>query len=115
MDEQRRITDKLNEWAHQYYVLDNPTVSDKEYDALYDRLKALEAESGVVFDDSPTRRVGGEVLKGFQKHDHIARLYSLDKATTKEELSAFLTRAQKAAGKTPACTVEYKFDGLTFV
>jgi len=113
MDEQRRITDKLNEWAHQYYVLDNPTVSDKEYDALYDRLKALEAESGVVFDDSPTRRVGGEVLKGFQKHDHIARLYSLDKATTKEELSAFLTRAQKAAGKTPACTVEYKFDGLT--
>ncbi|MBQ8428337.1 MAG: NAD-dependent DNA ligase LigA [Clostridia bacterium] len=113
MEEQRRITDQLNEWAHEYYVLDNPTVSDKEYDALYDRLRKMEEESGIVFDDSPTRRVGGEVLKGFQKHNHIARLYSLDKATTKEELSAFLTRVQKSAGKIPVCTVEYKFDGLT--
>ncbi len=113
MDEQRKITDTLNEWARQYYVLDNPTVSDKEYDELYDKLRKMEEESGVVFDDSPTRRVGGEVLKGFQKHNHIARLYSLDKATSEEELSAFLTRVEKSAGKPLVYTAEYKFDGLT--
>lgn len=113
MDEQRRITDQLNEWAKQYYVLDNPTVSDKEYDALYDKLKKMEEQSGVVLPDSPTKRVGGDVLKGFQKHTHIARLYSLDKATTQEGLSSFLTRAEKAAGRFPVSTVEYKFDGLT--
>ncbi len=111
MDRQREITDILNRWAHEYYVLDNPTVSDKEYDALYDELRRLEEESGVVLDDSPTRRVGGEPIKEFVRHQHIARLFSLDKATTKEEVSAFLTRVQKTGD--PICTVEYKFDGLT--
>lgn len=109
---QRELTDILNKWAHEYYVLDNPTVSDKEYDTLYDELRALEEASGVVFPDSPTRRVGGEPIKGFEKHTHIARLYSLDKCVTKEQLSAFLTRVEKVS-KSAAYTVEYKFDGLT--
>lgn len=113
MDRQRELTDILNKWAHEYYVLDNPTVSDKEYDALYDELRALEQASGVVFPDSPTRRVGGEIIKGFEKHTHIARLFSLDKSVTQEELSAFLTRVNKAAGSEQTYTVEYKFDGLT--
>ena len=113
MNRQRELVDILNKWAHEYYVLDNPTVSDKEYDALYDELRALEAESGEVYPDSPTRRVGGEPIKGFEKHTHIARLFSLDKSVTEEELSAFLTRVQKSAGKDPNYTVEYKFDGLT--
>lgn len=113
MDRQRQLTDILNKWAHEYYVLDNPTVSDKEYDALYDELRALEQASGVVFPDSPTRRVGGEIIKGFEKHTHIARLFSLDKSVTQEELSAFLTRVNKAAGSEQTYTVEYKFDGLT--
>ncbi len=113
MDRQRRLVDILNRWAHEYYVLDAPTVSDKEYDALYDELLAMERESGVVYPDSPTRRVGGEPVKGFEKHTHIARLFSLDKAVTEEELFAFTTRVERAANKQVDYTVEYKFDGLT--
>ena len=113
MTRQRELTDILNKWAYEYYVLDNPTVSDKEYDAAYDELCRLERESGVVFSDSPTRRVGGEPLKGFKKHTHIARLFSLDKAVSEEELRAFLTRVDKAAAGEKEYTVEYKFDGLT--
>ncbi len=113
MSRQRELTDILNKWAYEYYVLDAPTVSDKEYDALYDELLRLEKESGEVYPDSPTRRVGGEPIEKFAKHTHIERLYSLDKATKKEELSAFLTRVEKAAGKAPRYTAEYKFDGLT--
>lgn len=113
MNRQREITDILNKWSHEYYVLDAPTVSDKEYDALYDELKRLEAESGEVYPDSPTRRVGGEPIKGFAKHTHLARLFSLDKSVTEAELSAFLTRVEKFAGQDVDYTVEYKFDGLT--
>ena len=113
MSRQRELTDILNKWAYEYYVLDNPTVSDKEYDAAYDELCRLEKESGMVFFDSPTRRVGGEPLKGFKKHTHIARLFSLDKAVSEEELLAFLTRVDKAAAGEKEYTVEYKFDGLT--
>ena len=113
MSRQRELTDILNKWAYEYYVLDNPTVSDKEYDMAYDELCRLEKESGVVFDDSPTRRVGGEPLKGFQKHTHIARLFSLDKAVSEAELLAFLTRVDKLAAGEKEYTVEYKFDGLT--
>ena len=113
MGRKRELVDVLNKWAYEYYVLDNPTVSDKEYDALYDELKRLEEESGEAYADSPTRRVGGDPIKGFEKHTHIARLFSLDKSVTKEELQAFLTRVEKTAGKETAYTVEYKFDGLT--
>lgn len=115
-DRKRELIDILNKWAYEYYVLDNPTVSDKEYDALYDELKKLEEADGEVYPDSPTRRVGGEPIKGFEKHEHIARLFSLDKSVTAEELGAFLMRVEKAAngaGLTPDYTVEYKFDGLT--
>ena len=113
MSRQRELVNILNKWAHEYYVLDNPTVSDKEYDALYDELRALEAASGEVYPDSPTRRVGGEPIKGFEKHTHIERLFSLDKSVTEEELSAFVTRVEKFAQKPVEYTVEYKFDGLT--
>ena len=113
MDRKRELVDVLNKWAYEYYVLDKPTVSDKEYDALYDELKRLEEADGVVFADSPTRRVGGEPIKGFEKHTHIQRLFSLDKSVTEEELTAFLTRVKKATNQPPVYTVEYKFDGLT--
>ncbi|MBE7100800.1 MAG: NAD-dependent DNA ligase LigA [Clostridiales bacterium] len=113
MDRKRELVDVLNKWAHEYYVLDNPTVSDKEYDALYDELRRLEEESGEVYPDSPTRRVGGEPIKGFEKHTHIARLFSLDKAVSTDELRAFLTRVDKGVAGQKDYTVEYKFDGLT--
>ena len=111
-DRQKELTATLNRWAYEYYVLDDPSVSDAEYDKLYAQLQRLEAESGVVLFDSPTRRVGGEPIKAFARHDHIVRLYSLDKSVTKEELSAFFTRIAKVCAH-PEYTVEYKFDGLT--
>ena len=102
----------LNQWAYEYYVLDNPSVPDREYDRLYDELKRLEEESGEVRFDSPTRRVGGEPLKGFNRHRHISRLYSLDKSVSYDELDAFFARVNKVTDKNEY-TVEYKFDGLT--
>ena len=112
MEEMKNLVKILNKYAHEYYVLDNPTVSDKEYDALYDKLIKLEKETGVVLFDSPTRRVGGEPISSFKKHNHIKRLYSLDKATSFEELYAFDKRINKS-GENLLYTVEYKFDGLT--
>ena len=108
----RELVDTLNKYAYEYYVLDNPSVSDREYDALYDELKKLESETGVRFNDSPTRRVGGEPVSAFGKHEHIHRLYSLDKCVTDEELEAFDERVRKVV-KNPEYIVEYKFDGLT--
>lgn len=111
-DRVRYLIDTLNKWAYEYYVLDNPSVDDKEYDKLYDELRSIEDSTGVIEFDSPTKRVGGEPVKGFEKHAHIHRLYSLDKAVSSEQLSAFFNRIQKLVGN-PAYTVEYKFDGLT--
>ena len=108
----RELIDQLNKWAYEYYVLDNPSVSDREYDKLYDELRALEESTGKVEFDSPTKRVGGEPIKGFEKHAHISRLYSLDKSVTYDELDAFFTRIKKVEDN-PEYTVEYKFDGLT--
>ena len=112
MGRMEELVRKLNETSYAYYVLDNPIVSDKEWDAMYDELCRLEASTGVRLPDSPTRRVGGEPLKAFSRHEHIARLYSLDKAVSSEELDAFFTRIKKGVPN-PEYTVEYKFDGLT--
>ncbi|HBN13218.1 MAG TPA: DNA ligase (NAD(+)) LigA [Clostridiales bacterium] len=112
MEKMRQLIDTLNKWAYEYYVLDNPSVPDREYDRLYDELKKLEEDTGVVEFDSPTKRVGGEPIKAFARHRHVFRLYSLDKAVTYDELDAFFTRIGKVV-KEPTYTVEYKFDGLT--
>ena len=112
MENMKELVKLLNKYAHEYYVLDNPTVSDKEYDALYDKLVKMEKETGIVLFDSPTKRVGGDPISAFSKHKHIERLYSLDKATTSEELIAFDNRIRKFTDK-PEYTIEYKFDGLT--
>lgn len=112
MTRMRELVDILNKYAHEYYVLDNPTVSDKEYDKLYDELKKLEKETGEILFDSPTKRVGGEPISSFKKHEHIKKLFSLDKSTTEEEMSSFIKKIEKE-GENPKFTVEYKFDGLT--
>lgn len=112
MNRMRELIDTLNRWAYEYYVLDNPSVEDREYDRLYDELLALEKSAGHVEFDSPTKRVGGEPIKAFKKHTHISRLYSLDKAVTYEALDAFFNRVAKEVSN-PSYTVEYKFDGLT--
>lgn len=112
MDRMHELVAVLNRWAYEYYVLDDPSVPDREYDRLYDELRELERKTGTVLPDSPTRRVGGEPVKAFARHAHIARLYSLDKAVTEDELNAFFTRVGKVSPEA-VYTVEYKFDGLT--
>lgn len=112
MDEMTSLKDRLNELAYRYYVLDDPAVSDAEYDALYDKLVALEKSTGVVLPDSPTRRVGGKPLSKFEQVRHLGRLYSLDKCKTREELGAWMDKL-RVGGRMPRVSVEYKFDGLT--
>ncbi len=113
MERMKELVEKLNKFAHEYYVLDAPTVSDGEYDKLYDELVKLERESGVVLFNSPTKRVGGEPISSFSKHEHVKRLYSLDKSLTDAELDSFIQKAEKVANKELLYTVEYKYDGLT--
>ncbi len=105
---------EISKASYAYYVLDDPYISDMQWDRLYDELKSLEAETGTVLPDSPTLRVGGETLKGFEEHVHINRLWSMDKVQSLEELDAWIARTEKLAGKTNLqYYVEYKFDGLT--
>lgn len=112
MDEMKKLVDLLNGYAYRYYVLDEPVVADAEYDRLYDKLVAMEKETGVVLSDSPTRRVGGTPLSKFSSVQHLGRLYSLDKCQTKEAMRAWLDKLSDG-DRIPACSVEYKFDGLT--
>ena len=98
MQQMQELVAQLNQYAYDYYVLDNPRISDGEYDALYDKLLLMEKEQGIVLPDSPTRRVGGPVLEGFEKHTHLAPLYSLDKAQNIEEIRAWERRNEKIAG-----------------
>lgn len=114
MDRMRELVDRLKETSYAYYVLDDPIISDMQWDQLYDELKALEAQTGTVLPDSPTRQVGGEPLKGFETHTHLTRLWSMDKVQSFEALDAWIARTEKLAGKTGLqYYVEYKFDGLT--
>ncbi len=111
----QQLVKQLNEYCYAYYVLDDPLVSDVEFDRLYDELRELETQTGVVLEDSPTQRVGGAPLDKFEKHRHLAPLYSLDKAKTMEEIVEFANRAKKILGQDAKLvyTLEYKFDGLT--
>ena len=117
MERMRFLVDRLNETAYEYYTLDNPSISDKEWDVLYDELVKLEQETGERLPDSPTRRVGGEVLTGFEPHSHLARLWSMGKAQSEEALREWAARAEKLRLENglPALkyVVEHKFDGLT--
>lgn len=108
----QQMVDQLNKWAYEYYVMDNPTVADTTYDALYDQLVLLEKQTGVILPDSPTRRVGGEPLKSFVQHRHLKRLYSLDKVQSFGELKEWVEKVQRELGQVEF-TVELKYDGLT--
>ena len=114
MDEMKKLIAEINKHSYNYYVLDSPTISDKEFDALYDRLVALEKETGIVLPNSPTTRVGGETLEGFKKYRHKFRLYSLNKCQSKTELAVFFGDVKKDFPEA-TFTTEYKFDGLSLV
>ena len=126
MDKEKRIKElieELNRYSHEYYVLDNPSVSDKDYDLKYDELRKLEEETGIVLPYSPTVRVGDGVLPQFKKYTHKARLWSLDKAQTLGELNEWHRKNIKAVedynrtSENPLPPISYvvtkKFDGLT--
>ncbi len=112
MDRMHELVKQLNDHAYRYYVLDDPVISDGEYDRLYDELVALEKRSGVVLPDSPTIRVGDKPLSKFEQVRHRGKLFSLDKCQSKEEMLAWLKKLD-VNGQMPLCSVEYKFDGLT--
>ena len=114
MDRMQELVQELDKHIYNYYVLDNPTISDAEYDKLYDELVELERKTGIILPNSPTQRVGGAVLEGFNKHRHEVQLYSLDKCQSKEELEKWVNGVKKVL-PTATFAVEYKFDGLTIV
>lgn len=119
----RELVALLNEYSRAYYTFDNPKVEDWEYDRLYEELKRLEVETGTILRDSPTNRIGGEILEKFEKVIHKNSLWSMDKRRNfddlrdwdrknKKTLSDF---SEKNGEKLPPLdyVLEYKFDGLT--
>lgn len=118
-----KLVDQLNKYAYQYYTLGQSSITDKEYDTIYDELVALERETGYVLPYSPTQRVGDTILSDFSKYTHKAKLWSLDKAQSLEELREWHKRNVKfveeynksAQEKLPPIRyiITKKFDGLT--
>lgn len=109
----KELVELLNRYATEYYTSDNPSVSDSEYDRLYRELVELEkAHPDQVLPDSPTHRVGGKILDGFEKCTHQYPLYSLQDAFSREELEVFDARVRKELDEvTYIC--ELKIDGLS--
>lgn len=117
------LIEEINKLNYHYYTIDEPLVSDKEYDKLYDELKSLEKETGIIKSYSPTQKVGGEILDGFEKHTHLGPLWSLEKAQSFEELRDWEDRVKRRINeynkenetqlKDPTYVMEYKFDGLS--
>jgi DNA ligase, NAD-dependent len=118
----KELVEKLNRYSYEYYSLDNPSVSDKDYDQIYYELQELEKETEYVLPYSPTLRVGDVVLDGFTKYTHKARLWSLDKAQSLQEIKdwhsrniKFIEEARGRGENIPDLkyVVTKKFDGLT--
>ena len=112
MTEMEELVELINYHNYNYYSLDNPTISDAEWDKLYDRLLVLEKETGIVLPNSPSKRVGGEILSAFKKHTHEVPLYSLEKCNDFNRLSSWVSDI-KSKSADAEFYVEYKYDGLT--
>jgi len=109
-----QLKEQLNRWSHEYYVEDKPTATDAEYDKVYHELLALEKEHPeFVTADSPTQRVGGEVLEQFQKVTHTNPMLSLSNAFSKEDLEEFDARLRKLTNRAIEYVCELKIDGLS--
>ncbi|MGF2941691.1 NAD-dependent DNA ligase LigA [Enterococcus xiangfangensis] len=108
------LREELNQYAHEYYVQDQPSVEDFVYDKKYQELVAIETEyPDLITPESPTQRVGGKVLEGFEKVVHDIPLYSLNDVFSKEELIAFDERVKKAVGHPVSYCCELKIDGIS--
>ncbi len=114
-----KLREEINYHNYRYHTLDSPLISDAQFDALVDELRALEiAHPELITPDSPTQRIGGAPAEGFAKVEHPAPILSLDKASSRAELLAWHTRISKLLSEDVpplAYTVEPKFDGLTVV
>lgn len=109
-----QLKEQLNRWSHEYYVEDKPTATDAEYDKAYHELLTLEKEHPeFVTADSPTQRVGGEVLEQFQKVTHTNPMLSLSNAFSKEDLEEFDARLRKLTNRAIEYVCELKIDGLS--
>src|SRR5580704_12018859 len=110
-----RLRDEIRHHEYQYYVQDQPEISDAEYDALMRKLQALERENPeILTPDSPTQRVGGKAREGFRKIPHSSPMLSLDNALNEDELAAFDRRVREGLdGATYRYVVELKLDGLS--
>ena len=111
----QQLREELNQHNHNYYVLDNPTISDMEFDMKLKELQELEAKYPEYFDeDSPTQRVGGAITKNFNTIPHEYRMYSLDNSYSKEELLDWEKRVKKGLGTDNVqYTCELKYDGAS--
>src|SRR3954468_9787910 len=109
------LRDQIRHHEHRYYVLDSPEISDAEYDALINELKALEAaHPALVTPDSPTQRVGGKPREGFVKVQHSTPMLSLDNAYNEQELRDWARRVEELSGdKNVEYVCELKLDGLS--
>lgn len=114
IEEMKKLIEVIDKHNYNYYTLLTPSISDKEYDELYYKLVDLEEKTGVILPNSPTQRVGGEVLEKFEKYTHPQRLYSLDKVRSLEGLESWIEDMKKASPNTKF-SLEYKFDGLQLV
>ena len=113
LEKMKELIQTIENYNYHYYTLDDPIISDGEYDKVYDELKNLEKETGISFENSPTNKVGGEILTKFKKHTHLGNLYSMDKAQSYEELKEWDARNKKILSENIEYIVELKFDGLT--
>ncbi|KJD42392.1 NAD-dependent DNA ligase LigA [Paenibacillus terrae] len=124
LDRLQELVQLIEMHNYQYYTLDKAIISDKEYDLLYDELVLLERETQTILPNSPSQRIGGQTLEGFQPYKHLSPLWSLDKANNHEEVLLWNKRIMRMIGEyneqhperlLPALTyyVELKFDGLT--
>ncbi len=114
LERMHQLIDIITEHNYNYYVLDNPTIPDVEYDKLYYELVDLEQELNLVLPSSPTQRVGDNVLESFKKHTHQVRLYSLNKIRDFDALDKWM-QEMRAFDPDTDFSLEYKFDGLQLV
>ena len=103
----QQYINQLNQWSYEYYVLNNPTVSDKKWDEVYDKLKVLEDKTGIVLANSPTHRVSGEVANELVKVKHSEPMLSSDKSTNIEDIKNFIFKYYTNS------TYHYDFDWVT--
>ena len=109
----KELSELLEKYSYQYYVLDSPEISDYDFDMLMQELKKLEAEfPELVLPTSPTQRVGGIALSKFDKVPHAVQMASLQDVFSFEQVEAFVTRCREELGKTEF-SVEPKIDGLS--